>query len=236
MGLVTVGSELAKLEYQKGGVWYRVPGVNSYRETGGEPPERDDAAFEGVSKRTGHARVPGIEMPAFYQPLHAAWQDLYQAALKKINYRFRLTTLQEQIFKADPDSRVAIAADGAVTFTVGELPDLTDRVYGPGLSILLKAAAPPDPAADSSLWWHLDTVDNETATAGKGAVVRPVPSAAIAAVEYAGIYLAGAWRGSAGFLAAVRLAGLMELSAEASAQTTLTISPRAPLPVFSPAA
>ena len=68
-GLTAHGSEFAKFEYSSDNqVWNEIPGISGYTESGGEAPERDVVAFSGVAKRSGHPRVPSIELQAVYQP------------------------------------------------------------------------------------------------------------------------------------------------------------------------
>ena len=224
MGLITVPSELCILEYLKGTDWKTIPGISSYRESGGEPPERDDVAFEGASKRTGHPRVPSVECPAFFQPLQQAWQDMYQYAIDRTVVNFRLRTPEENVYPGT-SLQAAIADTGVVTISgSGTAPDLTEAHFGPGLSFKF------DAAQLGTKYWHIESI-----SASGVATVSPAPASSIAAADLdsdGGIVLAGTRRGANGFPASVRIAGLMDLSAEASAQTTLSLSPRGALPAW----
>ena len=225
MGLITVPSEFCKLQYKKGTAWKTIPGITSYRESGGEPPERDDVAFEGASKRVGHPRVPSIECPAFFQPVHQAWQDMYKYARDKTVVYFRLRTPEEVIVNASTIT-FAIATDGAVTIAGTGTIDFAQAHFGPGLSFKFVTAT----GVPSSKYWHIEEIDTEASPVT--VTVSPAPTTAITAAT-ASIVLARVSRGGlSGFPASVRLASLMDLSAEASAQTTLTLSPRGFLPAW----
>ena len=220
MGLITVPSEFCELDYRKGTVWKRIPGITSYRESGGEPPERDDVAFEGASKRVGHPRIPSIECPAFFQPVHQAWQDMYEYARDKKVVYFRLRT-PEEVIESVSATTFAIAIDGEVTPNPSF--DFTPAHFGPGLSFKYATEV----GLPLSKFWHIETISPTGAV-----TVSPAPMTTPISAATASIVLASVSRGASGFPASVRLASLMDLSAEASAQTTLTLSPRGFLPAW----
>lgn len=64
---------------------------------GGEAPERDVVAFGGAAKRSGHPRVPSLELSAVYAPAHAAWKALRKASLERTVLKFQLTTPEEEV-------------------------------------------------------------------------------------------------------------------------------------------
>ena len=209
MALTVHGSEFATLEYQSGSNWIPVPGITSYAESGGEAPERDVVAFSGVAKRTGHPRLPSIEMNAVFAPAHSAWQALRTAADAGTVLKFRFTTKKETVEAiTGTGNSVAIDLAGDVTFA-GNKPDA--KLMGPGQVIQI--------GGNSHV---IDTVSDA------GAVkVKPAPDPAVGATETYSIVLPSMRRA---FNAAVRLAGLASIDSEGDMTTTLTLAPRTSLP------
>ena len=138
-GLTVIPSEGTVLQYEDAGSWKDVPGVSSWTESGGEAPERDIVAFEGVAARTGRQRVPSIECEvSAYIPHHPAWIHIRNLAVTNALGRFRLTTKKELVFTNADVS--ATEAGGVLTVVLKSgsaevLPDLTQDIYSPGMII-----------------------------------------------------------------------------------------------------
>lgn len=215
MGLSAHGSEFAKLEYSSdmGGTWNEIPGVSGYSESGGEAPERDVVAFGGVAKRTGHPRVPSIEVNAVYAPAHPAWKAVRKASLGRDLLKFRLTTAEEDLFSVNSSGNtVAIAATGVVTFAGTDQPGVSEGLIAPGQVIEVGGKK-----------YVIDSIDDD----GKP-VVKPAPGSAVSAATNYSIVLPELRCGP--FEATVRLAGNVSLETEGDLTTTLMLAPRGPLP------
>ncbi len=216
--LTAHGSEFAKLEYSadSGAIWNDIPGINGYTESGGEAPERDIVAFSGVAKRSGHTRVPSVEVSAIYQPAHAAWRALRQASIDGTLLVFRLTTLEEDQFVASGNANtVAIDTSGVVTFT-GVQPPWNEGLIGPGQVIKVGTDA-----------YVIDSLSNDSPPEVK---VKPAPDSAVDDTSDYSIVLPSLRRR---FSATVRLADRVSLESEGDMNTTLTLAPRATLPEWS---
>lgn len=147
-GLVPVPSEAAALWYRdpavSGSALAIVPGVGSFRETGGDAPTRDVVGFEGTSTLTGRSRVPTVECDvSAYLPHLKAWRDIRQAALDQRALEFRLTTPLDTIFTGDSDDTLAITMTTGA-FVIAEVggdgaPDLLAPQYAPGLCFVTAA-------------------------------------------------------------------------------------------------
>ena len=215
MGLTAHGSEFAKLEYSSdnGSSWNEIPGISGYTESGGEAPERDVVAFSGVAKRSGHPRVPSIEVNAVYSPSHPAWKAVRKASLDRDVLKFRLTTAEEEIFSVNSSGNtVAIAiTTGVVTFAGTQQPGASECL-SPGQVIKVGSSK------------HVIDSINDS---GKP-VVKPAPDQAVDAVTNYSIVLPSLRRGP--FDATVRLAGNVSLETEGDLTTSLMLSPRGQLP------
>ena len=210
------GSEFAKLEYSDGSTWIQVPGINSYTESGGEAPERDIVTFDGVAKRSGHPRVPSIELNATYSPAHAAWKEIRTASIKGTLLDFRLTTKEETMKSiTGPANTVAIALTGVVTFAGAIKPDV--KLLGPGMVIKVGSSK-----------YVIDSISD---AATPVVTVKPAPSTAVPATSAYSIVLPSMRRGP--FDARVRLAGNVSLESEGDMTTTVTLAPRAQLSEWS---
>ena len=151
MGLIAHGSELAKVEYSNdnGANWIRIPGCNSYAETGGEAPERDVVAFEGSSKLSGATRVPSVDVNGIYTPLHPAWRQMRALMISKESALFRLVTKERVSWKANANVEAAIDAGGVVAFSgAGEAPNLSDPRFGSGQVLRMPGNDPLDFVVD----------------------------------------------------------------------------------------
>ncbi len=215
-GLTTHGSEFAKFEYSSDNqVWNEIPGISGYTESGGEAPERDVVAFSGVAKRSGHLRVPSIELQAVYQPAHAAWKAMREAAIDGKVLQFRMTTKEETFFAIDKTGHtVAIATTGVVTLAGAVKPDFTEAQYGVGQVIKV--------GGDN---YVIDSISDDATPEVK---VKPAPKTAAAAATNYKIVLPSLQRGPFG--ATVRLADNVSLESEGDMTTTLTLAPRGRLP------
>ena len=215
MGLTVHGSELVKLEYSsdKGGAWNEIPGVSGYSESGGEAPERDVVAFSGVTKRTGHPRVPSIEVNAVYAPAHPAWKAVRKASIDRSLLQFRLITPEEDLFSINKSGHtVAIAKTGVVDFAGTQQPVVSEGLITPGQVIKVGGEK-----------YIIDSIND----VGK-LVVKPAPTEAVSAATDYSIVLPKLRRGP--FEATVRLAGNVSLETEGDLTTTLMLAPRSPLP------
>ncbi len=212
MGLTVHGSEFAKLEVELGGKFAEVPGVTGYSESGGEAPDREIVSFGTVAKRTGLARVPTVEVQAVYQPAHPVWKGLRKAMLDGTALRFQLETRGETVYEIDKDGHTAAIAakSGAVTLVGDEKPDLSEPRFGEGMVLQIGSAK----RVIRSI-----SADGAAAVEGTDAVG--------AAKDYK-ILLPSLRRGP--FPATVRSAGNVSLESEGDLTTTLSLSPRAPLP------
>ena len=218
-GLTVHGSEFVTLEYSSdGSAWIAVPGITSYTESGGEAPERDIVAFSGVAKRSGHLRVPSIEMNAVYSPAHAAWRALRTVSLKGTLLQFRLTTKKETFESiSGSGNTVAIAVTGVVTFAGTLRPNFAEGVIGPGQVI----------EANSENY----VIDSISDAATPVVTVKPAPDSAVTAKTPYAIVLPSLRRGP--FRATIRVLGNSSLESEGDMSTTVTLAPRGKLPEWS---
>ena len=209
------GSEFSSVEYSsdQGSTWLKIPGIQSYSESGGEAPERDVVGFDGVAKRSGHLRIPTIEMSAVYSPVHAAWAALRDVALKGALLQFRLTTKKDDVdSQTGSTNTAAIATTGVVTFA-GNEPEIEAAGVAPGQVLVV-----------DSKNYVIDSI-----SAAGVITVKPAPDSAIAAKENWKIILPSVRRT---FAATVRLADRASLESEGDMTTTLTLAPRAQLPAW----
>ncbi len=215
-GLTVHGSEFTKFEYSKDGTaWIEIPGVSGYSESGGEAPERDIVAFSGIAKRSGHPRVPSIELQAVYQPAHAAWKEIRNASIAGTVLQFRVTTKEDEILPAasSGDNKAGIAqTTGVVTFA-GTNPDLGQAQYGVGQALKIGGKN-----------YVIDSISDADPAAVK---VKPAPGVNVEAGYYS-IALPALRRGP--FPATVRIAGNVSLESEGDMTTTLALAPRGQLP------
>ncbi len=218
MGLTAHGSEFAKLEYSSdnGNSWNEIPGISGYTESGGEAPERDVVAFGGVAKRSGHPRVPSIEVNAVYSPSHPAWKAVRKASLDRDVLQFRLTTAEEDIFSVNSSGNtVAIAGTGVVTFAGTQKPNASECPIVPGQAIKVGGKK-----------YTIDSVSDANPPVIK--VKLESGDSAVTAVTNYSLVLPSLRRGP--FDAAVRLAGNVSLELEGDLTTSLMLSPRRQLP------
>ena len=214
-GITAHGSEFAKLEYSadSGATWNKVPGINGYTESGGEAPERDVVTFDGAAKRSGHPRVPSIEVSAVYTPAHAAWKALRKASIDGTLLDFRFITKEVPQFTAiGSTNTVAIAATGVVTFAGTVKPDFQSGKIGLGQVIEVGSGT-----------YVIDSISDATPP-----LVKVKPATAVTAASGYKIVLPSMRRGP--FSSTVRLAGNVSLESEGDMSTTLTLAPIAQLP------
>ncbi len=218
-GVTVHGSEFVKVEYSPiGGDWKELPGINGYSETGGEAPERDIVAFSGVAKRSGHPRVPSVEMNAVYQPAHSAWRAIREAADKGTLLRFRVTTKEEERFAInDSAETVAIADTGVLTFAGDGKPNFKSSEYGVGMILKL--------GGENYVIDSVSDADTPVVT------VTPAPASDVTAATDYKITVPSLRRGP--FSATVRIVGNVSLESEGDMTTTLTLAPRGQLPEWS---
>ena len=107
-----------------------LPGAGSYEESGGEAPERDVVAFEGVGSRTGRPRAPSISVGLVSYLPHMPQVDLCVDAFRAgTALAFRIETVERQIFtqvSAAENTAAVAAATGLVTIAGADLPPLGD--------------------------------------------------------------------------------------------------------------
>ena len=215
-GLVPFPSENAKLEYQEGADWIRVPGVGSYRETGGEAPTRDVVGFEATSTLTGRRRVPTIECDvASYLPHHAAWKKIRAQSDAQKSLTWRLVIPEDTVFTGDGTATAAIAAaTGIVTFAAagGSLPTFTNPEYAPGLGLVVAGT--------------LYVIDDVDATTGVFTVRKP-PNDVAASAAWS-IIRPALRRGP--FAAKVANTDRSQLGSESNLLSVLRLQPAAELP------
>ena len=242
MGVNVHGSEFARLEYSAdgGATWYFIPGVSGYNETGGEAPERDSPAFEGVAKQSGLPRVPSIEMAALYSPAHASWRQLRAAALASDVFLFRLSTRGKSIewITGDDNKASIVAAElNEIAIEVPVAPtdanparQLSRNLLSPGMVILL--GDEPDDAAAIALakYFVIDRIEGEGPISTGNIKLREVtpPRVAVAAMTPYSTWVPSLRRGP--FAATIRIGGNAALENESDMTTSLTLAPRDQLP------
>lgn len=70
------------------GRWLEVPGTADASASGGDAPEADVPAYEGVAKATGHPRLPSISVNVpQYNPLHETFTELRKQAGASLSFR-----------------------------------------------------------------------------------------------------------------------------------------------------
>ena len=219
IGVTAIGSEFATLEYSSdsGATWHQLPGIQGYTESGGEAPERDVVTFAGVAKKSGHPRVPSIEVSAAYSPVHAAWKAIRKASIDGTLLQFRFTTKKKPQFTAiGAANTVAIAYTGVVTFAGTMKPDVAGGLIGLGQVIEIGSDA-----------YVIDSISD---AATPVVTVKPAPATAVTATASYKIVLPSLRRR---FSATVRLAGNVSLESEGDMSTTLTLAPRVQLSEWS---
>ena len=218
IGVTAIGSEFATLEYSSdsGATWHQLPGIQGYTESGGEAPERDVVTFAGVAKKSGHPRVPSIEVSAAYSPVHASWKAIRKASINGMLLQFRFTTKKDPQFTASGAANtIAIADTGVVTFAGTMKPDVVGGMIGLGQVIEVGSDA-----------YVIDSIRGNPIVV----TVKPAPETAVTATDSYKIVLPSLRRR---FSATVRLAGNTALESEGDMTTTLTLAPRAQLPEWS---
>lgn len=204
-----------RLEYSSDGVTFaHVLGAESISVSGGEAPENDVVAFEGIAKVSGHLRVPSVSISVSgYNPQHASWAAIAVAAKAGTTLNWRFITQEEAFYTASGSGNTAaITAAGVVTLA-GTTPDFTGGQFAPGMVLQI--------GTDK---YVIDTISPDT-----GAVkVKPAPASAVAAATAYKIINPSLRLGP--FLAKVRSIGNAEMSSEGALTTTLDLTPRAQLP------
>ena len=124
-----------------GSDFWRLPGVSSWTEGGGDTPSRDIVSFEGVSSQSGRARAQTIECEvSAYAPRHRAWRLVRAALIGATTLEFRLRTARQQILSAAPENvTLAIATNGTVTVAGTAKAAFNTRLAGsefaPGMAL-----------------------------------------------------------------------------------------------------
>ena len=152
MGLVVRRTEGARLFYQSGSKWYRIPGISNFSVSGGDAPVTEDVAFEGSARSTGELRPQSVECKGFYTPDHPSWDALVDAAEAKQRFTFRFEIPSKHVWPPTTDSdgvdtgtgiTLAITDAGVATFVGAKAPDPADSSYGPGQSFKLGSTMVP---------------------------------------------------------------------------------------------
>ena len=145
--IVTTFSD-GSFEYLLSGSNYEnIPFVGNISASGGEAPESEVPAIEGVGVAIGKLRLKTMAVElASYVPIMPQFSTLRQRAEAGTIIKFRIKTQKYVIYTsvgaaetvAIAAETVAIAADGVVTFvapTSGHKPDFGGEEYGKGMVI-----------------------------------------------------------------------------------------------------
>ena len=135
-------------DIDSGGKWWRLPGVSSWTEGGGDTPTRDIVSFEGVSSQSGRARAQTIECEvSAYAPRHRAWRLVRAALIGATTLEFRLRSARQVLLSAAPDNVTLAAAKGTGVVTVSGTAKaafnarLAGSEWAPGMVLELAAAS-----------------------------------------------------------------------------------------------
>ena len=216
MALITHSSEFFKLfvKFPGSDVSRRVPGVGGYREIDAQAPERYDASFEGMAKRTGQFRIPSLEMSATYLPIHDIWRKLTQFAVGNKLLHFRVETKGDLVRDEVANETVEILAGGeGHTLFSSPLPNF-DR-FAAGMVLTL-----------NSVNYVIDEVEPENSRVILRTLEGDFPVAVVAG-QYS-VKVPALFRGF--FPATIRLINGVNLQEEGNLFTDLSLSPRAHLP------
>jgi len=225
MGIAVFPSEETQLQYQKGSEWLTIPGVSSYRETGGDAPTREVVGFEATATLTGRRRVPTVECDvASYSPHTTAWRDIRKASDDQSFLRFRLRMSPATIFSKITGVQFTTSGVGEVTVTGAGRPDLNSDDYAPGLIFVRD---------DDSTFYIIDSiVDADTlkvVDSGGGVIAANSVSSA----EEFSIRRPALIRGP--FSAKVATTDRAQIGSESNLITSIRLQPNAELPPWTAA-
>ena len=142
-GILVFPSEACRLQIldstipgADGNGWVDLPGVSSYRETGGEAPSREVVAFEAAASITGRRRPPTIECDvAAYNPHLPVWRKARDIADNATLASFRFRSKAAILIKPPSEAKISITTAGVITITGEGAPDLSEPEYAPGVVI-----------------------------------------------------------------------------------------------------
>ena len=207
--------------------FWRLPGVSSWTEGGGDTPSRDIVAFEGVSSQSGRARAQTIECEvSAYAPRHRAWRLIRAALIASTTLEFKLRTSRQQILSAPPAStNLAVAATtGVVTVSGSAKAAFNTRLAGsefaPGMVLEIAESA----GAVESL------VIEDLSGSGDTIMTVSPPKAAIAATAKFRIVIPETVRGP--FAASIATADRATTRSEGDLGAGLTLQATGVLPEF----
>ena len=129
--------------------YWAIPGVSAWTEGGGDTPQRDVVAFEGVSSQQGRTRAQTVECEvSAYSPLHRAWVEAKKAQDESSKRNFVLFTERQEYWPFGVDAAVqhiaipqpgagetsAIATIAGTGVGSGKALDLTSSNFAPGMT------------------------------------------------------------------------------------------------------
>ena len=209
--------------------FWRLPGVSSWTEGGGDTPTRDIVSFEGVSSQSGRARAQTIECEVTaYAPRHRAWRLVRAALIATTTLEFKLRTARQVILSAPPENvTLAVAATtGVVTVAGTAKAAFNERLQGsefaPGM--VLEIAASSGGAAES-------LVIEDLSGSGDTIMTVSAPKSAIAASSKFRVTIPETVRGP--FAASVATADRATTRSEGDLGSGLTLQALGVLPEFS---
>lgn len=135
--IVVTGAD-GTLEFRDGTEWKKVPFVGNVTASGGEAPEVEVAAYEGVGVAIGKLRLKqvAVELPSWV-PIHPYFSTLRARSVANAVVNWRLRTDKYEVFASTGSAEtVAIAADGTITFvgaTAGRTPNFGGERFGVGM-------------------------------------------------------------------------------------------------------
>lgn len=199
-------------------VWRTIPGIASYRETGGDAPTREVVAFEATVTLTGRKRIPTIECDVMaYNPQVTSWRHMRTASENQESRQFRIQTKENTIHSFPATTQIAVAGS-VVTFTMDDSLDLLDDQFAPGLVI-----------REGTTLYIIDRILTKTTAEIITATGEPVSDAAAAAITgESAIIRPSLLRGP--FAAKVSTTDRAQMGSESNLTMTLRLQPFAELP------
>ena len=219
--IVTTYSD-GSFEYLLSGSNYEnIPFVGNISASGGEAPESEVPAIEGVGVAIGKLRLKTMAVElASYVPIMPQFSNLRQRAEAGTIIKFRIKTQKYIIYTSvGATETVAIAADGTVTFAApadGHKPDFGGEEYGKGMVIAVGGANHVVRSVDAA-----------------GMAMVTAPAAAVAATDN---YVISAEAMQLDFSAKIRDQGGFELGAENPFSSSISLKCTHYLPDWSIAA
>ena len=172
-----IEDSVCEISTDLGSTWLKIPGVESYEESGGEAVARAGVNAEGAWARVGLPGLPQIALPTQYAPLHPVWEDIHEAFYEGTVVRLRETLAGETLFEAEtalsPVNTVAITTNGVASFA-GERPDFEYGPFEAGMYLIVGSDV-----------YKIATID----PSGVTATVTPEPSTAVSATDVYSIEL-----------------------------------------------